>query len=167
MIFTIRKALIADVKDIADIHVSSWKVAFEGQMPQGYIDEFTTSSREAEWFDIIEKQQEIVYVAQEDSKIMGFLSFYISAESTQTIELSKLYLCPKVYQRGIGQKLMTHLEKMARGMNIKQLSLYVLDCNQNAINFYKKHGFEFDSGSETTWHEGEKIVDVQMTKTLY
>lgn len=166
MKFSVRKALISDVNAIAIIHVNSWQVAFEGLMPKGYINGYTLQSRKVEWLEIIKKQTENVIVVENENCIVGFLSFSHTMNAQGTLELSKLYLCPSIYGEGAGNLLMEQLDNKASTSGIKVISLYVLDCNQAAIKFYSKHGFEFGAGRVSEEYEGEIIVDIQMVKHL-
>ena len=42
--------------------------------------------------------------------------------------------------------------------------LWVLDTNTNAINFYKKHGFETNPERYEEIYENAKIIDIKMIK---
>ncbi|WP_265091222.1 GNAT family N-acetyltransferase [Psychrobacter sp. SZ93C1] len=46
------------------------------------------------------------------------------------------------------------------------LSLWVLQTNLSAINFYEKFGFESDGQCHEELYEGTKITDVRMIKLL-
>ncbi|GIU47800.1 hypothetical protein TUM4438_27780 [Shewanella sairae] len=106
MEFQIRPATIEDISDIANIHVSSWQSAFDGLMPKGYIDSYTVSKRKAEWRQTIETNAETIYVAVTQNQVVGFLSYFLKLNSSDTIELSKLYLCPSIYGKGLGKRLL-------------------------------------------------------------
>ena len=44
--------------------------------------------------------------------------------------------------------------------------LWVLDTNTNAINFYKKHGFEQSTEHHEEMYENIKIIDIKMIKNI-
>lgn len=133
MEFQIRQATIEDISDIANIHVSSWQSAFDGLMPKGYINSYTLAKREVEWRQTIETNSETIYVAVTQNQVVGFLSYFLSSNPSDTVELSKLYLCPSVYGKGLGNQLMRHFEESIELTSAKTVSLYVLDCNAPAI----------------------------------
>ncbi|MGF1755774.1 GNAT family N-acetyltransferase [Vibrio makurazakiensis] len=162
----LRKAQQADVDDIAQIHVSSWENAFDGLMPARYIHGYTHSSRVDEWQGIIRTNVETVVVAERESKVVGFMSYSVHSKHDGIIELSKLYLCPSVYGLGLGYKLMSYLERESQELGMKTISLYVLDNNVSAIQFYSKQGFQLSGGHVSEEFEGTTIIDVQMIKRV-
>ncbi len=163
MAFNVRKARLSDIQEIALIHVQSWKSAFKGLMPDRYINSYTLVDRETEWLSILDSGSESVIIAEENNKLVGFLSF---SKNVNFLYLSKLYLCPSIYGKGVGCLLMKQLESDAQLACIDLIRLYVLDSNQSAIKFYSKQGFEFGDGFESEEFEGETIIDLLMEKRL-
>ncbi|MEZ9526541.1 GNAT family N-acetyltransferase [Enterovibrio norvegicus] len=166
MAVTLRKAQRDDVDEIASIHVDSWKAAFTGRMPDNYIDSYTLPRRVTEWHQLLTNNAETVVVAEFGGRVIGFLSFKISQTHENAFELSKLYLCPSSYRKGVGNLLMNHLDKEAKSNHINLIALYVLDNNDASIRFYTKQGFEFAEGAVSTEFEGEVILDRLMVKRL-
>ncbi|WP_283130448.1 GNAT family N-acetyltransferase [Enterovibrio norvegicus] len=166
MAVTLRTARQGDVDDIASIHVNSWKAAFTGRMPDNYIDSYTLQRRVAEWHQLLTSNTETVVVAELDSRVVGFLSFKMSQTHENAFELSKLYLCPTSYGKGVGSLLMHYFEKEVISHHVHQITLYVLDNNDAAIRFYTKHGFAFAEGAVSEEFEGEVIVDLLMIKHI-
>ncbi|QUM76678.1 GNAT family N-acetyltransferase [Moritella sp. 24] len=167
MEFSTREASIKDVQLIASIHIASWDSAFEGLMPKGYIDSYTLARRKAEWSEIIGKHLENVIVAEVGNQVVGFLSYNNDRSRLKAIELSKLYLCPSVYDQGFGSLLLKLLEQEAIREGVEYISLYVLDCNQSAIKFYRGHGFKESGACLKTDYEGSVIIDIQMIKRVH
>ena len=166
MAFSVRKARLSDAQEIASIHVNSWKSAFEDLMPERYINSYTLEDRNAEWIKVLGSASESVIIAEDKSRLVGFLSYSESENSLGTLDLNKLYLCPSIYGEGVGYLLMKQMENEAQTACIDLIRLYVLDKNQSAINFYSKQGFEFGDGCESEEFEGETIIDVLMVKQL-
>ncbi|MCG2838749.1 GNAT family N-acetyltransferase [Photobacterium sp. WH77] len=166
MEINLRNAVQADVQQIAKIHVSSWKAAFDGLMPDNYINGYTLSSRVEEWQKTICTNAEKVVVAECGEVVVGFMSYRIHPENSETIELSKLYLCPSVYGQRLGSRFMNHLEEESQAQGMKAIHLYVLDTNETAIQFYSKHGFQFSDGCMSEEFEGTTIIDLLMTKRV-
>ncbi|UXI04238.1 GNAT family N-acetyltransferase [Photobacterium sp. TY1-4] len=166
MEINLRKAVLTDVQDIAQIHVNSWKSAFDGLMPADYINGFTISSRIEEWRNTISTSAESVVVAESGNKVVGFMSYFVHPENAETIELSKLYLCPSVYGQRLGSKFIAHLDQESQALEAKNINLYVLDNNKSAITFYSKHGFEFADGFMSEEFEGSVIIDLLMIKRV-
>ncbi|GIU16992.1 MULTISPECIES: GNAT family N-acetyltransferase [unclassified Shewanella] len=162
----LRDAVQDDVQQLAQIHVNSWKSTFSGLMPDKYINGYTLSSRVNEWQSVIHSRSEIVVVAERGGIVIGFMSYRVNPENLATIELCKLYLCPSAYGQRFGSKLLNHLKLSAQAQGMKAISLYVLDSNKVAINFYSKHGFEFSGGFVSVEFEGAAIIDLLMTIRL-
>ncbi len=119
-----------------------------------------------EWQRILTNKAETVVVAEFGGRVIGFLSFKISQTHENAFELSKLYLCPSAYGKGVGSLLMHYFEKEVISHHIHQITLYVLDNNDAAIRFYTKHGFAFAEGAVSEEFEGEVIVDLLMIKHM-
>ncbi|MDD1780364.1 GNAT family N-acetyltransferase [Enterovibrio sp. ZSDZ35] len=166
MEINLRKAVDTDAQEIAKIHVSSWKSAFDGLMPADYINGFTVSSRLDEWQKAIRNNTETVVVAERSNKVVGFMSYFVPTENPDTIELSKLYLCPSVYGQRLGSSFLTHLEQESQTLRTTMIKLYVLDNNEAAIQFYSKNGFEFADGFMSEEFEGSVIIDLLMVKRV-
>ena len=162
----IRNAEYSDIQEISRIHVDSWKSAFDGLMPSDYINGYTVSSRMIEWHSTIRNGSDVVVVADMGGKIVGFMSYLSHPENAETIELSKLYLCPSVYGQKLGSTFVNHLEAYSLQKGINVIRLYVLDKNEAAIQFYSKHGFKFSDSYVSEEFEGTIIIDLLMTKRI-
>ena len=90
------------------------------------------------------------YVAVEDEKIVGYISSWISDNTT----ILDFCVLPEYQKRGIGSALIEEVFKQAKGM----ITLEVRESNQNAINFYLNKGFK---GSLIRYHyysNGENAI---------
>lgn len=57
-------------------------------------------------------------------------------------ELSKLYVLERFYGKGVGHLLLNHLEECLSRRGYDKYWLEVLQSNERAIAFYRKHQFE-------------------------
>lgn len=71
----IRQATINDADEIARIHVETWKAVYNGIIPDAYLQGLSHEKRAAHWCENLKKAAKGIYVAQEDDKIMGWISF--------------------------------------------------------------------------------------------
>lgn len=56
------------------------------------------------------------------------------------IYLEDLFVKPQARGKGIGQKMLVHLAKLAKSQHCGRLEWWVLDWNESAIGFYKRLG---------------------------
>lgn len=168
MNYIIRKASMDDVNDIARIHVNSWQEAYKGLMPQRFIESYTFDKRHKLWTNIIERELAAVFVAVSHDECLGFLCVgqLKFMEDTQTYELSSIYINSSYIGVGIGQSLYKECEKYLLVRGAEQVTVWALDSNKRALNFYAKLGFRLTG--QTSKEQAEEVVlnDVELSKTL-
>lgn len=97
---------------------------------------------------------DIIYVvAEENKRLVGFARLLfthpdvqettpeVSFKSNKPIEISRIYVSPELIGQSIGAKMMYEIVSIARDNNCDLIWLGVWGENQ-AVNFYKKHGFQ-------------------------
>lgn len=168
MFHKIRSAVIEDVEQVAKVHVDSWAKAYNGLMPKPYIESFTLERRMKLWTNIISRNLAIVLVAEDYSGVIGFICFGQTKgyENTSNYELSSLYVSPSKYRSGIGSTLYNECKNQLLRKKCKQINLWVLDSNEQAINFYKKHGFITTGVSDTEEVGSNVLVDLELSNRL-
>ncbi|ELA9085447.1 GNAT family N-acetyltransferase [Vibrio alginolyticus] len=166
--FQIRKALLDDVEQIADIHVSSWAYAYNGLMPQSFIESHTLEKRQKLWLNIIERNLAEVFVADCDDKLVGFLCFGQpkTLKGTKVYELSSIYIAPVKIGAGVGQSLYDECERILRVLEAEKVLLWVLDTNKRALNFYTKQGFVPTGKNSIERVNSIELSDIELAKEL-
>ena len=146
--FLIRKASIDDASQIAHIHIASWAETYQGLMPKAYIEGYTLVRREALWRKIISQNLSEVWVAEVDSRLVGFLSYDTVKEEGAILdhqfELSSLYVLSQYQAIGIGRGLYQVFEaRLQTGSHngLISIKLWVLNSNLKAVGFYQTLGF--------------------------
>ena len=79
------------------------------------------------------------------NRIVGFIKVNYAPKSKPTIteaaELEKMYVLPEFKGKGIGNKALKEIIKLAKERAVKNLYLDVLDSNTKAFDFYQRLGF--------------------------
>ncbi|EDT14294.1 GNAT family N-acetyltransferase [Clostridium perfringens] len=77
-----------------------------------------------------------------EDRIIGFFNFIKREQPIDnTLELQRFYIDEEYRYLNIGSKVMSKIKEVAKDMNYSGLSLKVY-CNNPAINFYNKNGFD-------------------------
>lgn len=78
------------------------------------------------------------FVAKVEGKVVGYIDSQVDEQKRR--QISAVYVAPEAQGVGVGSKLMKHvLDLYGRDQDI---FLEVINYNQNAIDFYKRFGFE-------------------------
>ena len=83
------------------------------------------------------------FVAENESEIVGIALYYFrySTWKGKAVYLEDLVVKGSERGKGYGQLLLDAIIKEAKRTNSKQVRWQVLDWNEPAIEFYKKHAF--------------------------
>jgi ribosomal protein S18 acetylase RimI-like enzyme len=156
----IRIASVDDVPQIAKTHVQSWKTTYIGQVPQSYLDELSIPKRVIAWTEALSRADHRMFVAEINGAIVGFSSFGPSRDedaSPNTGELYAIYLTEENQGLGIGTSLWNQTFQALKEFRYAEMTLWVLDTNKRARNFYGRVGFTND-GKEKIVNIGGKDV---------
>lgn len=161
----IRKALISDIKQIARVHVDSWRTAYKGIMSDEYLDNLSCDNRERNWKKRLfenKESTEFMYVAEnEEEKIVGFASADIDKEDKQYQgTLYTLYILEPYQRIGIGKELVKSVVKKLKENGINSLKLWAFEDNPSR-KFYEKFGGKI-MGKKVS-----KVGYVQLNELLY
>ena len=162
---TIRAASPADAARIAQVHVTSWQSAYADLLPADYLASLDPKERTGRWEAALRPGGEAanVLVAEQDGRILGFANFGPSPDEDAepgTQHLYAMYLEPGAWGRGVARELMrTVLSVIPAGA---PMTLWVLEGNERAQHFYRRHGFHLD-GVERI----DEIGGVPLTELRY
>jgi GNAT superfamily N-acetyltransferase len=100
---------------------------------------------------------EALVVENESLEVVGFALYYQSYSTWKgrCLYLEDFYVKPDFRRGGIGSKLFTQVVDIAKKWGAKRMDWQVLDWNQPAIEFYKKHQAILDS----EWINGRFFFD--------
>ena len=141
----IRAASLADVPAIVEVHVAAWDAAKEGlELPTRR----TAEERAESWTSYLQHGEGSLLVVEERGAMRGFIAFGPSrdADRQREVEVYTLYVDPDSWGQGFGSALMAEVPVG------EVVSLWVVERNSRAREFYGRHGFAPDGAREAGHH---------------
>lgn len=164
--FFIRKANPEDYADIATIHFKSWHAAYLGLLPASYInDKNTLCKKKRMWQALMAHPDVSVWIAYDaHHNNLGFIGYFTNHKD---YEITTLYVLPDYQGLGIGTQLMTaSLQALLESHINAHFSLWVLEANVAAIDFYQKFGFVGNGEKSEECYKSTQIIDIKMVRKL-
>ncbi len=136
------KAGLHDIPVIQALAAEIWPVTFEHILSLeqiNYMMDMMYSDSALEQQMVSQGHQFLL--ARQNDRNIGYLSFELNYKSEKTTKIHKIYLLPETQGQGIGKRLIEEAAVFALQHGNDTLSLNV-NRDNNAINFYKRIGFE-------------------------
>jgi ribosomal protein S18 acetylase RimI-like enzyme len=142
MAVRIRRADLDDAPAIGLVHVESWRKTYPGIVPDAYLEALDDEKRAALWKQEIEAGRSLVFVAEDQWGIFGFVSGGAIREPIEgyDAELYAIYLMPARQRRGLGHELAMTLREWLLMQGFSSMVVWVLEENLPAVAFYKRNG---------------------------
>ncbi|MFK7904817.1 MAG: GNAT family N-acetyltransferase [Chitinophagales bacterium] len=142
------KLTLGDLEELKQISRKTFSDAFSSQNSKEDILLYLNSAFNDEKLTIeLKEEQSKFYLARYKEEATGY--FKINFGSAQTdindedaMELERIYLLHQFQGKGIGKKLLKQAINIAKKCEMKYLWLGVWEENEQAIQFYKRNGFE-------------------------
>lgn len=166
--FEIRYADISDSKELANIHSSSWKIAYKGIVPDEILENITVEKREKYFEKALSEGWEEDAIIYNDNEAVGLICIGKCRDEDKNGtygEIWGIYLLPDYWHRGIGLKLINWGLNELYKRKYKKVTLWVLEGNFNARRFYEKVGFKHD-GTIKEINIGKKLNEYRYEKVL-
>ncbi len=164
-VVTVREATLDDAHTIALVHVRTWQVAYAHVFPAAELRNVSVEARTERWREGLASPRagDVTFVAVDDSgAVVGFASIGRGRDEPVEIgELYAIYVSPKVWGAGIGQRLMAHALSRLRAERFREAILWVLDDNPRSRRFYELAGWSHDGGARTGEHLGVQASEVR------
>lgn len=142
--FRIRKASLEDTK-VLD-YLLTMLIRDEKKYDSNINEEFEVKDF---YKHIIINKSSIIYVAEENNKIIGYIYGYIESNETcfnKTSILEALYINNEYRNKGVATNLVKNFKEWSIENEAKYIEVQVLNKNVEAFNLYKVLGFkEFKS----------------------
>lgn len=146
----IRHAHIEDAFRIAEIQIGCWRTAYNGLIPDAYLQGLDVDKRERTWRGFVGDASSPVLVSQIDKEITGFCHIAPSRDrdASATAEIIAIYVDPRHWGKGFGRNLFASALSFARQQQFHHLSLWTLAGNDPARGFYESLGFQLDGATK-------------------
>jgi len=165
----VRPATPEDSRAIATIHVLSWQAAYQGIVPAQFLASMSIDQREGIWRQRLEHGPPSTWVMEEHGAVLGWISAGPSRDAgalSSTGELWAIYVDPKHWRQGVGQRLWDEMEDQLRGSGFSAVTLWVLKENAKALAFYRSNGFVVDGIQKAVELGGTELVEIRLRKAL-
>lgn len=148
-----------DIYSIAKIYVESWKFAYEGIIPQDYLDRLMPDI----WVENLKKSERHSLIAIERGRYIGVASYSKSRmkEFADWGEIISIYLFPEYIGKGCGKKLLTAALTELKKLGYYHVFLWVLEDNVRARAFYENMGFAYSGKFLDDNIGGKKLREIQ------
>lgn len=155
---------IDDFDAIGDIYSCSWKAAYQGIVPQNYLDEL--SGRH--WSSVLADSQYDAYVILDGEHYAGTSSICGARDDKMTGwgEIISIYLLPAYFGKGYAEPLFDCAVNALMEQGYKSIYLWVLEDNLRAQTFYEKHGFVQNGDTSLITICGKNLTELRYIKHL-
>lgn len=114
------------------------------------------------WFHEHKKNNEPMFVYEEDGEVVGFASFnrfYPNEGYKYSMEHS-VYVSPKHQRKGIGKKLLQTLIEEAKKREVRTLIAVIDSENIASIKLHEQFGFQFAGRLKNVGYKFGKWLDI-------
>jgi GNAT superfamily N-acetyltransferase len=151
MSIEVRPAVADDARAIAEVHVASWRAAYDGLIADEVLAGLSVDDRADYWATVTDGAGGVA-VAIADGTLAGFTAIGPNRDqdlSDEVGELYAIYLDPARWSTGVGHALHEAAIADLAGRGYRTACLWVLDGNARAIGFYERHGWVADGATKT------------------
>lgn len=161
---TIRPALVADAQLISDLANKIWWQAYASIISEDQIRFMLQEMYNPELLTHQINKRVPFYLAEADGQAYGFISALPREKQDKIYRIEKLYILKEMQGLGIGKKLISYIEEIARNKGFTTLELNV-NRNNPAKHFYEKEGFKIIKKIDIPYHHCT-LNDYLMQKSI-
>ena len=154
----VRPARPEDAAAVAEVHVRTWQAAYEHVFGAERLAAIDPTRRRTLAERAIASGN--VVVAEQDGKVVGFVSVGPSTDVDGEGELFAIYRLPEAWGSGAGRDLMDAAKELLRA-SYTDATLYVLDDNPRARRFYEREGWALDGVTKADEFLGMAVPEVR------
>lgn len=158
--YTVRAARPADARAAAEVHCASAVTAFVGIFPtEAPVP--TPESVGSEWVALLADPESDVFVGLYNDRVAGTGGISPDPETPTGMVLTRFYVHPDHWGRGLGGRLYRRTLERARDRDLGELNLWVLEDNPRSRTMYEQLGWRLVPG------EYRFVGDTRVRDVLY
>lgn len=139
--YVIRKNQYEDQEQMAHIKVDGWKNAYDRIISSSYLNTLNYEEQTERYQASFEEYKDYVFVAVRGDEVLGYSCFNPTPNVDDfDSELVSLYIKPTEIDKGIGTELFIATRKQMIKFGKRNMIVWCLSDNENAIRFYEKLG---------------------------
>lgn len=171
----VRPATVEDAQRIAHVHVETWRSAYAGIVPAGFLAALDPNARAERLRTALSNADNplTTLVAAPAGEITGFVTFgpyrpHGDEPPDQTTgEVFAVYVHPDRQGLGAGRALMDAAVAELARRGATEIRLWVLEENARSRRFYERYGLLPDGARDTFRVEGSGGVPVDLPEIRY
>ena len=160
MTIEVRRAVQADARAIAEVHVRGWQEAYAHLAPAENLARLSVAQRELRWSEIVQLEDASIWVALDDGRVIGFAGSSPSRDddAPRGLELQSIYVLASHHGTGAGQAL------LEAALGDAPAFLWVADDNPRARAFYARNGLFPDGVTKVGPVAGTEILEARLVR---
>ena len=131
-----RKAELQDAKELAYVHVNSWRTTYQGIVSEEYLQSLSLEKREEKWVQILSGSHHTYVCVMKDGEMAGFVSFGKERTGVYEGELYAIYLLKEHQGKGIGKELFRIATRGLKKCGYNTMWIWVLKENPSKHFYY-------------------------------
>jgi ribosomal protein S18 acetylase RimI-like enzyme len=156
----IEKPTVDDADELGRIHVEIWRQAYAGLMDAGYLDGLDEAAFAEKWRSRIADPRpgDLRRLARDGLGIVGFAGAGPPRmdDAPADLELYAINLLQRAHGTGVADEL------LAATIGDRAAYLWVVEGNERAIAYYRKHSFTDDGGRDIDKESG--ATEIRMVR---
>lgn len=171
MATVVRDATAEDTRDIAELHVRTWRAAYRGILAAQLLDDLSADLRERSWASLLTQDPPAGFtlVAEAgDGSVEGVLSTALpSADEDageRTAQIAAAYVDPSRWGEGVGRSMMEPALQRLLDEGWSEVTLWVFMRNAQGRAFFARAGFRLDGVRGA--HEASGVTTTRMRLAL-
>jgi GNAT superfamily N-acetyltransferase len=157
----LRKGSVEDAEAIEAVHYASREAVYLGRVADWPPAGPDRAGRIARWREWLSSPEIEAVVAVDAGTIVGFCTVRRSLDEDAgegVAEMPTLYVDPGYWRKGLGRRLCSAGLERAAAMGCDELTLWVLEMNDDARRFYEIFGFAEDGTTKVDEGTRERLV---------